>query len=1342
MTPAQQKIRNLFQKGLTQAKAGRNAEARDTFRQALELAPNNDTLWLYLAGVSDTPANAFKAIRQAEALNPANPHLTKARTWIKETWPDYSVDSGQRSVVGGQPSAVGGQPSTLAKFVSVIPHPSSFTLAHLSFLLPKLAFGALVLLAITFLSFLGLDMAGGLPFAQALTQAASKSAAYLGHLLQGNPGLTAAGTIAGLPTPVIEVLPGLLAKSLGLLAVSLLLATVTGVTLGIFAAQKQRSGWSLWIIVASIVGVSIPSFFAALLLQMLMIQWTRRSGSPLLPVAGFGWDKHIILPALVLAARPVAQITRITFVSMAQVFDQDYVRVARSKGLRGATVLFRHALPNAAVPVLTTIGLSLQFSLSSLPVVELFFGWPGAGYTLLKSISLRDDNLTVALALSLGVLFIAVNLLLDGAYRLLDPRLRQTVRRVNHRRAESPTVKFKHFLADTKDILADNPVNRWLERRKQTKSSTDERRFTQVKNQIKNLCSSVFICGRLIKYSSESVSEDKESVTLNKRIKTERRRAFLRGTLGNFPFMAGAILTALLVGLVFFGPRLSPHSPYTTQGLVIENGEMRVPPFEPGNTYAWGTDALGRDIQSLIFAGAQQTLTLAALVVLLRMLLGAVLGALAGWQRDSWLDRLLLSIAEIISAFPALLLAMILILAIGVRQGMRPFVIALGFVGWGEVMQFVRGETLKIKPKTFIESAVAAGLRAPRILLSHVLPNLVPTLISIIALEMGAVLMILGELGFIGVFIGGGAFAELDVGMPPYHYSDVPEWGALLSNVRAYARAYPWTAIYPALAFFLAILGFNLLGEGARRLLDKVGVGITRVVNRYTVSAAALLLAGFIWAQNNVGSIAFYRQYVEHYNAAQAMAYAQTLSAPTLHGRPLGRPAMESAAQYIAGQFQALGLQPAGARGSYLYRRPRAYQQLNAIPQFGINDGDAAPVYHWDYTAYPGRNRNLGEAAGRIRVFSAGPLNHSGGFFGGNFPALKGKSWPDEILMVLNDRDALLVEKIPRQGVLVVAEDDAEITRNHTLSNRDPIDVAFGTGRKSGQDAPVLWITRATANRLLSGTGQNIANLRLIADGLIEDQLINFPTQTSATMSVTGTLVNKFYVNHVIALLPGAAANVGGDSAAAQMDDQMIVVMASYDSPPPDPDGLDRLAANDNASGVAVMLEAIRTMQESGYRPNRTFLFVAYSAQGLEGGEDVSRPDPSAFLKAKSGFANAFNIEAVVEIRGLGAGNGNGLALSTGGSQRLAKLFERSAKNAGVSIMRVDEGVDFNRVFEEGSARDSGQEAPRITLGWEGWEETSGTPDDTPDALAQDKLKKAGQTLSLALMILGREKEY
>ena len=89
------------------------------------------------------------------------------------------------------------------------------------------------------------------------------------------------------------------------------------------------------------------------------------------------------------------------------------------------------------------------------------------------------------------------------------------------------------------------------------------------------------------------------------------------------------------------------------------------------------------------------------------------------------------------------------------------------------------------------------------------------------------------------------------------HYSDVPEWGSLLSNIREYARAYPWVGVYPSLAFFLAILGFNLFGEGVRRLIEVVGVRFTRLFNRYTLLAAVLLLMGVGWIRENTGSHCF-----------------------------------------------------------------------------------------------------------------------------------------------------------------------------------------------------------------------------------------------------------------------------------------------------------------------------------------------------------------------------------------------------------------------------------------------------------------------------------------------------
>jgi hypothetical protein len=179
----------------------------------------------------------------------------------------------------------------------------------------------------------------------------------------------------------------------------------------------------------------------------------------------------------------------------------------------------------------------------------------------------------------------------------------------------------------------------------------------------------------------------------------------------------------------------------------------------------------------------------------------------------------------------------------------------------------------------------------------------------------------------------------------------------------------------------------------------------------------------------------------------------------------------------------------------------------------------------------------------------------------------------------------------------------------------------------------------------------------------------------------------------------------------------------------------------DNASGVAVLLEAIRTMQASGYQPARTFLFVAYSGEGFEGGE-AATPEIAKFLQTKFGFSETFEIEAIVELRGLGGDSGDELFLNAGGSLHLVNLFEETASQMGVRTHKVDDPVDISVVFDERSAFDSGQEAPYIALNWEGWEEQSQILFDSPDSVSPKNLEELGRAISLALMVIGREIQY
>jgi peptide/nickel transport system permease protein len=300
------------------------------------------------------------------------------------------------------------------------------------YLLRRLVAIFLISLAIVFFCALGIELmrqsSGGTTRLQpilALRRALRETQTYITSLLRGRLGSVYRGTgRRRAAVPIISVLADTYVKSMGLLVYSLLIAVLLGVGAGALAAVWEGSILSTGLLTATLLGISLPSFFTALLLQVLEIMWYRRTGIRLVPVGGFGWDAHIVLPALVLAARPLAQLARVTCVAMSEAAHQDFVRTARAKGLSPRRIWADHVLPNAGVSILTAVGLSMRFSLGSLPVVEYFFGWPGLGATLLTAIRARQLNLLITLAVALGATFMMVNLVLDLAYRWLDPRLR------------------------------------------------------------------------------------------------------------------------------------------------------------------------------------------------------------------------------------------------------------------------------------------------------------------------------------------------------------------------------------------------------------------------------------------------------------------------------------------------------------------------------------------------------------------------------------------------------------------------------------------------------------------------------------------------------------------------------------------------------------------------------------------------------------------------------------------------------------------------------------------------------------------------------------------------------
>jgi ABC-type dipeptide/oligopeptide/nickel transport system permease subunit len=204
---------------------------------------------------------------------------------------------------------------------------------------------------------------------------------------------------------------------------------------------------------------------------------------------------------------------------------------------------------------------------------------------------------------------------------------------------------------------------------------------------------------------------------------------------------------------------------------------------------------------------------MAALATVARILVGLLLGTIAGWWHGRAMDRALMSLVEFLAPFSTLILAIALILAIGIQRGQISFIIALCLVGWGEVAQVVRSHVLIIRHKLYVEAARAVGLSEPEILSRHALPNLLPTLLALAALEMGGVLLLLGELGFVKIFIGGGTTYMDETCQALIHFFDVPDWGAMLGTSWRYFNAAPWLrpplSLSPSWVLTCSALGSN-----------------------------------------------------------------------------------------------------------------------------------------------------------------------------------------------------------------------------------------------------------------------------------------------------------------------------------------------------------------------------------------------------------------------------------------------------------------------------------------------------------------------------------------------------
>ena len=261
--------------------------------------------------------------------------------------------------------------------------------------------------------------------------------------------------------------------------------------------------------------------------------------------------------------------------------------------------------------------------------------------------------------------------------------------------------------------------------------------------------------------------------------------------------MFGLAIILVLFLMAAFAPWVATHDPY------VQNlGDRLLAPGVGGHLF--GTDELGRDIYSRIVYGARVTLYIVALVALTAPLFGLVVGTAAGYF-GGIVDTVLMRITDIFLAFPRLILALAFVAALG--AGVGNAILAIAFTAWPPYARVARAETLTVRNADYIAAARLQGAGNLRLILGHVMPMCLASVIIRVTLDMAGIILTAAGLGFLGL----GA-------QPP-----LAEWGAMISSGRKFLLDYWWVATMPGLAIFIVSLGFNLLGDGLRDALDPRG---------------------------------------------------------------------------------------------------------------------------------------------------------------------------------------------------------------------------------------------------------------------------------------------------------------------------------------------------------------------------------------------------------------------------------------------------------------------------------------------------------------------------------------
>ena len=797
----------------------------------------------------------------------------------------------------------------------------------------------------------------------------------------------------------------------------------------------------------------------------------------------------------------------------------------------------------------------------------------------------------------------------------------------------------------------------------------------------------------------------------------------------NLPLMLGSIIVLGLFVIVLFGPVWAPKNPYIAGQHIVphydaEKEEFIRPPLAPDAEFPLGTDRWGMDLLSLLLHGARNTLIASAFITMVRLILGLALGGYAGWNEGTGADRFIMSLIGVITSIPMLISSMILIYALDIRQGLPTFIVALSVIGWTEIAQYIRSEFLVLRKMPFIEGAQSLGARNLHIAVRHVIPNILPQLLVLAFLEMGAVLMLLGELGFVGVYIGGGhqiAIVEMMAPTEIFTLAEVPEWGAMLAEGYVWLRSKPFVVVPPAVAFFVSIIGFTSLGEGLRRLVEKRGLNTSFLLKKRMLVFIAALTFATIFIMNNTGAAPWFSKVAQAFKSEEALAHIEAFSA--MEGRSITQQGGADAVDYIETKFEEYGLEPGWKRLSYIYPLETKLVTPTEQPTLEIVDEAGNLLQAFQHQTDFGYMIEGHGGSGEAQL----PLTFIG------FNGIDDPDWEDYAGLDLQDRIVLLQNgNAPAdfateaflhgaRGILWIVGDERDDVRSQ---------IQWADEERAYQREPSIPIFRIRPGTAASMLDQAGVTWESLSAGAV-------PIQQSGS----GWFASDLTVNVHLSLELGEPEDVEvpmvlGYRVGSDLDvaTELVVVFADYDGLGTDPNGTLFPAANHNASGVAMMLEVARLWDEQQLDTRRSVLFVAW------GGAQLDNDGARDFLEDHFNFRHLITTNpndrvvpsVVIQLDYLGAG-GDEVLIHPDSSAQLLALFEGTAPEFDLPINTQADAQSFagdvvTRRFDWVALR---------------WADADVAPtDDTFERIDVEKLQPLGETLSLALTKIVRETDY